>query len=373
MFRPPVEHAGACGALADMPYTPPVVKPDDTRPDTRIVPEGPRMFTTDQLYGNAFGWQIFGERWRSNGGHGRRGARQPIDEDNYLWRWYVTGSPMWYAAGDNRSRQFRDVRCYRVDGPAPAEAPGVDWPRETGGQDAFGFKDWAEFRKANRNEDWTNRPQPKGEEYEKYRAGAWKRSDWLFPNPEHTTLDLLYDRYVLFGDVRCLENMRIAAAHGGYFAGRGGSPLTGSWQWRALGWGWRALYRYWDLTGDKAAWACLQDVMATHAAYIGKAPLVSGGVEKPNWWFTGIYCRAAAMTAVGTGDPRMLDLCRTLAEGKEGSAGKVPALFAALYNLTGEEKYRKAVLGEGSGEDLLRVSGYFVPCDHWLLHRPPAR
>ncbi len=316
------------------------------------------MLTTDQLYGNAYGWQVFGERWRSNGGHGKRGARQPIDEDNYLWRWYVTGSPMWYEAGDNRSRHFRDVRTGRIDG-----------------QDPFGFKDWKEFRAANRSEDWTNRPQPKDAEYEKYSAGRWSRSEWPFPNPEHTVLDLVYDRYLLFGDVRCLEHMRIAAAHGGYFAGRGGSALTGSWQWRALGWGWRALYRYWELTGDKAAEACLEDVMKTHAQYVGKGPLASAGRNPGdvNWWFTGIYCRAVAMTAVTTGDARMLELCKTLAEGKEASARKVPALFAALYHLTGDEKHKKAVMGDGNGDFLRTVGGYYPSCDHWLLQQPPRR
>ncbi len=369
--RPPVELAGACGALADMPFTPPVVTSEDTRADTRIVPEGPRMFTTDRLYGNAYGWQVFGERWRSNGGHGKRGARQPIDQDNYFWRWYVTGSPMWLEAGCNRSRHFRDVRCYRVDGPAPAEAPGVTWPKEIAGQDAFGFKDWGEFRKANKNEDWTNRPQPKGEEYEKYSQGRWSRSDWLFPNPEHTVLDILYDRYLLFGDVRSLENMRIAAAHGGYFSGRGGSKLKGSWQWRALGWGWRALYRYWELTGDKAAEACLEDVMKAHAGYADTGPFVSGSPQKINWWFTGIYCRAVAMTAAATGDPRMLKLCKALAKGKEEKVRKVPTLFAALYHLTGDENYKKLVLGDDEGKGLLKVPGYYTSCDHWLLHQPP--
>jgi len=359
MPRPPIEHIAACGALADLgPYTPPT-RGLDKKPDTRTVAEGSRMLTTDRLYGNAYGWQVFGERWRSNGGHGRRGARQPIDQDNYLYRWYVTGRRDWFEAGYNRSRHFRDVRVYQVD---------------VTQQDPFGFKTWQEFRRANRNEDWTNRPQPKDDEYKQYRQGAWARSDWPFPNPEHTTLDLLYDRYLLFGDVRCLENMRIAAAHGGYFSGRGGTRLRGGWPWRANGWGWRALFRYWDLTGDKAAEACLEDVMKTHAKHIGTTPLVSHhDVKKTriNWWFTNIYCRAVAMTALHTGDPRMLDLCKTLAAGKEKDARRVPALFAVLYHLTGDAKYRDLVLGDDDGAPLANVGGYFPACDHWLLHHPP--
>lgn len=357
MLRPPIAHIAACGALADLgPFTLPV-NGLDTKPDTRTAANGPRMFTTDQLYGNAYGWQVFGERWRSQGGHGKRGARQPIDQDNYLWRWYVTGLPEWFAAGDARSRHFRDVRCYRIDE-----------------QDPFGFKDWQAFRAANRNEDWTKRPQPQDEEYQKYSKDRWPRSEWLFPNPEHTTLDLLYDRYLLFGDERCLENMRIAAAHGGYFAGRGGEPMHGAWPWRANGWGWRALLRYWDLTGDKAAETCLRDVMNTHAAYIGKTPFVSFNDEKKddvNWWFTGIYCRAVGMTALLTGDKRMLDLCKTLAVKPQARQGnKVPTLFAVLYHLTGDTEYQKAVFKDGKGEDLLKMDGYFTACDHWLLTQP---
>jgi len=356
-LRPTVEHMGACGALADLgPFTPPT-RGLGKQPDTRTVANGPRMLTTDRLYGNAYGWQVFGDRWRSNGGHGRRGARQPISEDNYLWRWYITGSPEWFAAGDARSRHFRDVRIYRVDE-----------------QDAFGFKTWQEFRRANRSEKWTNRPQPKSEEYTTYTQGIWSRSDWVFPNPEHTTLDLLYDRYCLMGDVRCLENMRIAAAHGGYFAGRGGTALRGGWPWRANGWGWRTLERYWDLTGDKAAEACLKDVIKTHATHIGKVPLISHHdvkKEQVNWWFTNIYSRAVAITALHTNDPRALQLCKTLAKGKEKDARRVPTLFAVLYHLTGEERYKALVLGNTDGARLLGVGGYFPACDHWLLHQPP--
>jgi hypothetical protein len=93
--------------------------------------------------------------------------------------------------------------------------------------------------------------------------------------------------------------------------------------------------------------------------------------DEINWWFTGIYCRAAAMAALWTGDPRALALCKTLAEGKEKDAKRVPTLFAVLYHLTGEQAYRTAVLGDGDGADLLRVGGYFPACDHWLLHQPP--
>jgi len=355
--RPPVKHMGECGALADAgPFTPPTIALDK-KPDTRKVANGSRMFARDRLYGNAYGWHVWGERWRSNGGHGRRGARQPIDQDNYLWRWWAAGVHAWFEAGEARSRHFRDVRIYRVEK-----------------QDPFGFRTWQEFRRANRSEKWTNRPQPKDEEYKKYAQGRWSRSDWPFPNPEHTTLDLLYDRYLLFGDDRCLEGMKIAAAHGGYFAGRGGNAIErGGWPWRANGWGWRTLLRYWELTGDADAEACLADVIERHSQYIGTTPLICSHVGKTNWWFTNIYCRAAAATALQTGDPKALELCKTLAVGKEKNARRVPTLFAALYHLTGDEKYRRLLLGDGDGSKMLSVGGYWRTCDHWLLYHPPRR
>lgn len=358
-LRPTLEHISACGALADMPFTPPIHELDK-KPDTRTVANGPRMFTLDKLYGNAYGWQIFGDRWRSNGGHGTRGARQPIDEDNYLFRWYVTNLPEWLAAGENRSRHFRDVRCYRIDG-----------------QYLFGFKNWNEFRNANKSEDWTRRPQPSGEEYSKYTQGLWERSPWLFPNPEHCTVDLLYDRYLLFGDIRCLENMRIAATHGGYFAGRGGTPLGGAWQWRANGWSWRALLRYWELTGDEEASKCLEDIIMVQTANKNLKPLHAyrdaDNKDKVNWWFTGIYCRAAAMTAFFTSDQRVIEWCKTLAVAKEKQAMNVSTLFAVLYHLTGEESYKTALTSTGKTNQLLRVTGYFPACDHWLINLPPRK
>jgi hypothetical protein len=128
-LRPTPAHMAATGALSDLgPYTPPT-KGLTKKPDSRTDANGPRMLTDDELYGNAYGWRVFGERWRSNGGDGSHGARQPIDQDNYLYLWYVTGLREWLAAGDARSRQFRDVRCYRIDD-----------------QDALAVKTWLDLR-----------------------------------------------------------------------------------------------------------------------------------------------------------------------------------------------------------------------------------
>jgi hypothetical protein len=365
--RPELKHMAACGALSDLgPYTPPT-RGLDKKPGDRVAANCSRMLTADELYGNAYGWQVFGERWRSNGGHGTHGARQPINEDNYLYLYYLTGLPEWLAAGDARSRQFRDVRAYRVDD-----------------QDALGFKDWDGFRKANTRERASGgcaRPIPKDEELKKYQQGFWPRSPWEFPNREHTTIDLLYDRYLLFGDTRAFENMRVVAGHGGYYAISAG-PQIG----RHTGWSWRAFHRYWELTGDKRADELMKQLIKAYEPLIGKAPLWFGNDEMAHAsdWFTQIFSRAAAMTALDTGDPKALEICKSLAEGKEkpraGSltygkqsptdASYFSTLFAVLYRLTGEEKYKEPLAKALGGDGLLSVGGYFPASDHWLLHQP---
>lgn len=363
LARPPAEHRAATGALTDLgPYTQPI-QGLDKKPDTRTGISGSRMLTDDQLYGNAYGWRVFGERWRSNGGHGSLGARQPIDEDNYLWRWYVTGLPEWLAAGDARSRQFRDVRRYRIDD-----------------VDALGFKGWSDFSKANISErdEWTRRPQPDTEEAKKYQQGLpGYGSGWAFPNPEHHTLDLLYDRYLLMGDVRCLENMRVAAGFGAFFA-RDYAPKPGA-DLKAIcptisrdrGWAWRTLERYWELTGDPRADELLRQVIKAYEPLIGKTDLWFPTKEYQREWFTRVFSRAAAMTALHTGDPMALEICRSLADGKEKNANDFSTLFAVLYHLTGEEKYKDWMSGPLQKNSLLNVGGYFPSPDHWLLNQPP--
>jgi hypothetical protein len=350
--RPPIEHSAATGALADLgPFTVPVTGLNDV-PDSRNSIDSRRMFTTDIFYGNAFGWQIFGERWRSQGGAGRHGARQPMEEDDYLRRWYWTGVRDWLAVGDARSRHFRDVRGYRIEE-----------------QDPFGFKDWTEFRYANMSEQRADRPQPNDDEYKKYTQGLWYRVPFWLPNPEHNVLDLLYDRYLLFGDVRCLENMRIVAATAGYYTADH-EPVV----FRAPGWCWRSVVRYWELTGDPDARRMLDRIARTYSALIGKTPLVcrneGGGV---NWWFTTIFCRGVALAALHTGDPVVLELARSCAVGKESmeKARRVSTLFAVLYHLTGDENYRKAVDRPENDNKNLTTGGYLFVCDHWLLHQPP--
>jgi hypothetical protein len=355
-------HIAACGALADLgPFTEPV-SGLDSKPNNRTAAYDARMLTDDGLYGNAYGWQIFGEKWRSCGGHSTRGARQPMNEDDYLNRWFVTGQHGWFLAGDARSRQFRDVRSYRIED-----------------QDPFGFKEWKDFAANNRSEEWARRDQPKDAEALKFETGRYPRSTFWLPNPEHIVLDLPYDRYLLMGDQRAFENLQIIAPHGGYFA----RPQVH----RNTGWSLRTIFRYWELTGDKQGEKLLKDSIAVYKKMAEgeiKLPMSKGkdGEESVNWWFSYVFCRAMAMTAVHTRDPDALLVCRRLHETVVQAREKWPAgynsvdfaeLHAALYHLTGEQKFRDEGLGQDNGESLKRVSGGMKSpaCAHWLLMQPP--
>jgi hypothetical protein len=351
--HPSLEHKAACGALTDVgPFSVPAFGLEGYALETNAR----RLFMTDRYKGNGYGWQVFGERWDSHGGHSSRGARQPIKEDNFLYRFYVTADRGWRDVGDNRARLFRDVRCYRIDD-----------------QDPFSFKDWNAFSRANRSEDYCNRPQPTSEEYRKYSQGLWNRSTWWLPNPAHMTLDLCYDRYLLFGDQRAFENLRIIGGHGGNWV-----AYRQPYVHRETGWSWRALERYWELTGDKDAEACLLDTLKTYEPLIGKTPLVCAGetssADGVNWWFTQVFSRAVAMTALHHGDPRAVDLCKTLVVGKEKQAAYFCTLFAVMYHLTGDEQYKKAVFDRTDGGKRLLAAadnGDFPATAHWLLTQPP--
>jgi hypothetical protein len=255
------------------------------------------------------------------------------------------------------------VRSYRIDD-----------------QDALGFKDWNEFKQANTREGhWCARPVPNDAELKKYQQGFWPRSPWEFPNVEHTTLDLLYDRYLLFGDVRAFENMRIVAGHGAYYAIARTTVDPKAWSFvnRDIGWSWRAFDRYWELTGDKRAGELCKEFIKVNTPLIGKPPLVASN-QKPDGrdGLTHIWCHAMTMAALHTGDPQMLELLNTAAEGKEKHGDYFDDLFAVLYHLTGEQKYKDIVLEKtDGGSKLLRVSigehEYFPPVAHWLLNQPP--
>jgi hypothetical protein len=350
-LRPDIKHIAATGALTDVgPSSVPTdyyVKNTAGGVDYEMDIRDRRQFMTDQYWGNGYGWQVFGSSWQAFGGHSTKGARQPIKEDFYLYRYYWTGLRNWLVIGNRRSRNFRDVRNYRIEGVNP-----------------LGFKSWKEFRKNFNSEQYTHRPQPKGEEIQKYSAGKYYRNPWELPNPSHMTMDLCYDRYLLFGDQRAFENMRIIAGHGGNYA-----AYTKPHVHRLTGWSWRAIDRYWELTGDKEAEACLKDTIKNYAKLLGKNQWACGG----NSWFTQIHSRAAAMTALHTRDKTALEICREYTVGKESKAKYFCTLFAVCYHLTGDEKYKKAVLGEGRGESLLKVCtlGDFPATAHWLLHQKP--
>jgi hypothetical protein len=349
---PTAEHKAACGALTDVgPYTVPT-RGFETWP---LEIHYRRMLMTDKYWGNGFGWQVFGSRWQAHGGHSSRGARQPIKEDCWLYRYYTTEDRNWQVYGEIRSRHFRDVRCFRIEG-----------------QDPFGFKNWDDFSKHNRSEDYTNRRQPSDEEYKKFSQGIYGRSTWWLPNPAHQTLDLPYDRYLLYGDQRAFEDMPIIAAHGGYYI-----AYRNPYVHRETGWSYRAITRYWDLTGDPKAWKVIDDALNTYKPLIGKTPLVCGEGDNVNWWFTQVFSRGVSILALQSGDPRALDLCKTLAVGKESRAEYFCTLFAVLYHLTGEQKYKDAVLKAtgGTGDRLLVVdtSGDFPATAYWLIHQPPRK
>ena len=338
--RPTLEHICAAGALTDVgPMSVP----------TRLYASYPwevtkrRLFMTDRYKGNGYGWQVWGERWLSYGGHSSRGARQPIKEDSYLYRWYVTGDRGWFEAGDDRSRLFRDVRTHRVDD-----------------QDPFGFASWGEFRGHYISEDYCKRPQPKNAEITKYSAGRWGRPRWMVPNPAHMTLDLLYDRYLLFGDQRALEGMHMIAGHGMYTTGRAQVH-------RATGWSWRTTERYWELTGDKGAEKVLRMIIAAQSKLIGTSP------KAPNSWFYMIYTRAAAMTALHLRDKTALDICKTLTKGGQANARYDSTLWAVLYHLTGDESYKTKLLGQDKGAGLLIAGNNdgWPAAAHWLVHQKP--
>jgi len=338
--RPTLEHICATGALTDLgPMTMP----------KRIYAGYPwevtkrRLFMTDRYHGNGYGWQVWGERWLSYGGHSSRGARQPIKEDSYLYRWYVTGDRGWLEAGDDRSRLFRDVRTHRVDD-----------------QDPFGFPDWGTFRRHYNSEDYCNRPQPKDPEIAKYSAGRWRRPRWMVPNPAHMTLDLLYDRYLLFGDQRAFEGMRMIAGHGMFSTNR-------AFVHRQTGWSWRTTERYWELTGDKGAEKVLRMIIAKQSKLIGTSP------KSANSWFYMIYTRAAAMTALHMRDKTALEICKTLAKGGQANARYDSTLWAVLYHLTGDETYKTKLLGKDNGDGLLIAGNNdgWPAAAHWLVNQRP--
>ena len=363
--RPPIEHIAATGALIDLG---PSTVPARGYSDYDMGMNSRRMFMTDQYHGNAYGWQIFGERWLSHGGHSQHGARQPIKEDYYLLRYYWTGGPNWLEVGNNRSRNFRDVRAYRVED-----------------QDGLAFKDFDDFRKSNFQEDgWCKRAEPNDADAKKYEQGKWERASFEYPNPEHQTLDLLYDRYCLFGDQRAYENMRTIAACGGFFAEKNSMHII-----RAPGWSWRVLERYWELTGDKKAEELLHRVVKTALPLASKEGTLLSEVQPDpsdyQSWHYMIWSRPLAMTALQLGDPDAVTLLKKVAEGHEDKADYHCTVFAVLYHLTGDVKYKDAVMkASNNGEKTNVVTdvdapnwshmGHVFPCAAmWLLNQPPAK
>ena len=139
------------------------------------------------------------------------------------------------------------------------------------------------------------------------------------------------------------------------------------------------------ITPDTWVWPAQANVYCFNP--IGKSPLwfANNPKDQASPWFTQIFSRAAAMTALHTGDPKALEICRALAVGKDkpqpgsityGKQNQIDArqfatLFAVLYHLTGEEKYKEPLAKAVEGDGMLGVGGYFPASDHWLLTQPP--
>ena len=365
--RPTIEHCAATGALADFgPYSVPTQGLEGySLPvnERRWFHAGRRP--GDYLKGNAYGWMIWGERWETYGGHSTHGARQPIKEDNYLFRYLLTGRPEWLELGWRRGRNYRDVRAYRIDD-----------------QEPFDFTDWQSFSTKNlRETGFCSRPQPTDDEIKKYTAGKWDRTSLELPNPEHTTLDLLYDRYLMFGDMRSYENMRIVAANGAAFAAVGSGPHIG----RDCGWSMRALVRYYDLTGDAEAKKWIGKTIDHYAKFadsFGGKPSDFDGAANTTWLYD-IFSRGVCLLHQSSGDERMLTLIKALTVGKDDKADCYHTLFAYAHHVTGDEKYKDALVKKGGLDDemLLMTTnvgakfGYgntYEPANsHWLITHPP--
>jgi hypothetical protein len=120
----------------------------------------------------------------------------------------------------------------------------------------------------------------------------------------------------------------------------------------------------------------LNQIIDAYLPLAGQSDLWFPSKEYQREWFTQVFSRAAAMTALHTRDPKAIAICRALAIGKEGHADYFCSLFGVLYHLTGEAPYRDAVLKKtgGTGASLLTVNtnGDYPATAHWLLHTPPV-
>ena len=147
------------------------------------------------------------------------------------------------------------------------------------------------------------------------------------------------------------------------------------------GWPWRTLERYWELTGDKRAEELLKAVIKANEPLIGQGRAVvrQRCRTRPATWFTQIFSRAAAMTALHTGDPRPWKSAGPWPKARKGPRlpwqQRRPMQFsdplrrALSPDRPGE--YKAALADAIKGDGLLSVGGYFPASDHWLLTQPP--
>ena len=334
----PREHYAACGALADIgPYEP--IRATTGFP---LAIRDRRLFMTDYLKGNGYGWQCFGCRWEEHAGHSPWNY-EPIGSSSQLFNYINTRQPTWLAFALRRFKHFRDVRAFKIDGTKP-----------------FEHTSWAEFGRTAVCEDYCKRPQPTGAEIERFSRGRYRRRGWFLPNPAHNNLDELHDLYCFFGDTRALAGMRSIAAVGGAYV-----ALRPVGIHRSTGWCLRSLMRYRDITGSDE---CVPFVRRAvdNAWRVAVANRHVPRINYGNTWFYNVFGRAVVLAYGVTGDERMRDLAIGMTSGRTTKSAH-PTLNAFAYDQTG-----RAVHLSSQAAAYARIGGYFPACDAhlWLKPRP---
>jgi hypothetical protein len=280
MALPTPEFCGRAGALSDLgPYL-----TDQSVPhvDFPLAIWERRYLTNDDLKGNGFGWQVFGNRYEEMAGHSPWNY-EPKCTSASLFNYVVTRQPNWLERGRRLSRQARDVRAYLIDDPdllATWSQPGA-------------------YNRLSIMESF-QRKQPAGEPH------PYRRYVWPLPNHEHLNLDEVYDLYLLAGDERARRCMEVIAVHGACSTALRGYPLTVT---RSTGWCLRSLLRYYELTGDKRFEPMVSQAIDKVWKDVDKA-----GTNGAGTWLLGIYGQGVILAYLVTGDERMRDLALGLAD-----------------------------------------------------------
>ena len=121
-----------------------------------------------------------------------------------------------------------------------------------------------------------------------------------------------------------------------------------------------------------------KELFKANESLIGKPSINGLGEKDPKGagTWTVKWDHVLAMATLHTGDPQWLELAKTAAQQKDERGGILYELFAVLYHLTGEQKYKDWVMAKTyDGNKLLCADLaedlYFPPTAHWLLNQPP--